>query len=343
MTTPPTLDPERRTMLLAAKLRALVKRRWPEVGAAEATPAAGGVAIHLDGRAWVLVDGTDAAQGFARALLWGLHRRVRELHVLMDRNADVPAVTRQADCFRTPITIWEVVAAELAVLHAEPLEPEPPLDPRAEPFRDPIRSAGADPVVEWGMLSAEVLGVQVARVRTADDGATLEVGIGKHDRLVNQLAWGTRPPAEVLVPVVEAVRQARLSGDPFHPLNQLGRERWLRHRLCQRSGLVGARRLDPIAPPRPLRDLRLPLLAPAVGQGDDGAALLVACSVGFDPTFVPMAAELQAARMPPGTPLILALPERDVHPLTQAAVSDLRAPSSIRTVADDWHREAHGG
>ena len=342
MTTTSALDPERRAMLLVAKLRALVKRGWPEV-TVEPTPAAGGAAIHLDQRAWVLVDGTDAALGFARALLWGLHRRVTELHVLMDRNADVPAVARQAACFRTSITVWEVVGADLAVVHAEPLPSEPPLDPRAEAFRDPILSAGAEPVVEWGMLSAEVFGLQGARVRTAEDGVALEVGIGKHDRLVNQVAWGSRPPAEALAPVVEAAREARLSGDRFHPLNQLARERWLRHRLRRRPGLVGAARLASIAPPRPLGDLRLPLLAPAVGEAGDGAALLVACSVGFDPTFVPMAAELHAARTAPGTPLVLVLPERDVHPLTLAAVNELRGPASIRTVRDDWERDEGAG
>lgn len=211
--------------LLAAKLRSLLKRYWPEAGGAEPAPAAGGVAVQRGEQAWALVDDTDAVRGFSRALLWGLHRGAAELHVLIDESPALGAAARQGACFRTPVAVWAISGAGLARVDPTPLPPEPPLDPRAAPFLAVIEEAGADPVIEWGTLSAEVLGLQVARVCADAEGAWLEIGIGKHDRLGHRLLWGDEPSPEALSRVVAVAVEARRSGDLAHPLNQLGRER----------------------------------------------------------------------------------------------------------------------
>jgi hypothetical protein len=327
-------------MLLAAKLRALLKRYWPEVASVEPTVAAGGMAVHRDGRAWALVDDTDPARGFARALLWALHRDVAEVHVLSEDSPALGAAARQGACFRTPVTVWGVSGAELAQVEVVPLPAEPPLDPRAQPFIPVIESAGAEAVIEWGTLSAEVLGLEVGRVCTDSDGAWLEVGIGKHDRLGHRLLWGNQASVEALSSVVDVAIEARRSGDLAHPLNQLARERWLRRCVLDCPDLIDALRLRPVAPPTPRRDLGVPLLAPVTGTDSEGGALLAACSVGFDPTFVPMAAELHAWRADQITSLVLVLPSRDLRPLIRRAIGDLRAGASLRTVPDDWHRQA---
>jgi hypothetical protein len=65
----------------------------------------------------------------------------------------------------------------------------------------------------------------------------------------------------------------------------------------------------------------------------------VACSVGVDATFVPMAAELAAARarFGPRPDLILVTPSADLHALTRHAVDDLKVPATVVTVADNWY------
>ena len=326
-------------MLLAAKLRALLKRYWAEVASAEPTAAAGGMAVLSDGRAWVLIDDADPGRGFARALLWALHRDAAEVHVLSEDSPALGAAARQAACFRTSVTVWGVSGAEVAQVAAAPLPAEPPLDPRAEPFIPVIESAGAEAVIEWGTLSAEVLGLEVGRVCTDSAGAWLEVGIGKHDRLGHRLLWGDQASAQALSSVVEVAIEARRSGDLAHPLNQLARERWLRRCVLDCPDLINAIRLRPIAPPSPRGDLGIPLLAPATGTDSEGA-LLAACSVGFDPTFVPMAAELHAWRAEQATSLVLVLPSRDLHPLIRRAMGDLRAGASLRAVPEEWHLQA---
>jgi hypothetical protein len=49
-----------------------------------------------------------------------------------------------------------------------PLPLEPPLDPRAEPFVAVIKAAGAEPMIEWGVLSGEILGLEVAALHDPD-------------------------------------------------------------------------------------------------------------------------------------------------------------------------------
>ena len=123
LTTPQPADPARRVRLLAAKLRALLKRHWPDAGGAEPAPAAGGVAVQRGNRASALVDDTDAVRGFSRALLWGLHRGAAELHVRIDDSPALGTAARQGACFRTAVTVWAISGAELAPVERTPLPP----------------------------------------------------------------------------------------------------------------------------------------------------------------------------------------------------------------------------
>src|SRR3982751_5657851 len=117
----PAGDAERRTSLLRVKLRALVTSHRPATAGAKPTSVAEGVALQAEGRAWVLVEEPDGGRGFGRALLWGLHRRCEELHVLMDDPFSADAAARQAACFRMRVTVWSVEGRGLARVEPSPL------------------------------------------------------------------------------------------------------------------------------------------------------------------------------------------------------------------------------
>jgi hypothetical protein len=95
-----------------------------------------------------------------------------------------------------------------------------------------IEEAGADPVIEWGTLSAGILGLQVARVCADADGAWLEIGIGEHDRLGRRLLWGDEPSPEALSGVVNVALEARRTGASPPPRSARPRA-WLRHRVVE--------------------------------------------------------------------------------------------------------------
>src|SRR5436305_1143543 len=212
-------DPELRRRLLGVKLGAPVRARWGEADRAP-SPLPAGSALTEAARGWVLV-GVDPERALGGALAWGWRQKVEELHVLVDTAGG--GLARRAGFFRPTPSVWAVDGRDLTMAEAVPLPEEPELPLETEVFADVIRGAGAEVVVEHGILRGEVLGLEVARV---EDGRLL-VGVGKHDREAHLLAHPDREAAEGLVATVDAVRQYRRSGVGAHPANQLSVERWL--------------------------------------------------------------------------------------------------------------------
>ena len=68
---------------------------------------------------------------------------------------------------------------------------------------------------------------------------------------------------------------------------------------------------------------------------DTGRPLVVVCSVGIDLDLVPTAADIRSAHDPDAR-LVLAVPERDDHPVTRALAQLLREPADIIPIAGDW-------
>ena len=147
---------------------------------------------------------------------------------------------------------------------------------------------------------------------------------------------GDLPATEALAAAVRTVAEHRRPGAEPHPLNRLARERWLRRVLVEHPERVGARHLAPADSPVVLDDLGKSAPAPAAGVDQEGAPLLVVCSVGIDLDLVPAAAD---ARLADGSEprLVLAVPPRDDHPVTRQLVAELVVPVDIVTVDDPSH------
>ena len=111
-------------------------------------------------------------------------------------------LARRAAAFTNPPTIWLVDGTSLTQASPAPLPPEPVFDPDVAPFADVIRAAGAEPVVERGVLRGEVLGLEVARALVDEHGPMLEVGVGKHDRQAQGMVHGDEPTDRGLARVV---------------------------------------------------------------------------------------------------------------------------------------------
>ena len=331
------LDPERRVQLLGAKLSALVAERW---GTDERTPSTfpRGTALHDGGgRGWVLPDGaSDVSRTLGPALFWAARHDVTELHLLVDDADEAAALARRAGELTLDVTVWSVDGRPL--VEAAPAPPpvlDPPLPPEAEAFVDVLRAAGAEPVAERGVLVGEVLGLEVARVVVDEDGAFLEVGVGKHDRHAQSLLHGDRPPAAALADAVAFVASHRRPGAAPHPLNRLAPERWLRSRVVADPSLVGAAQLWPVSSPVVRDDLRKSAPAPAAGTDASGAPLLVVCSTGIDLDLVPAAADARL-RDGRGARLLLAIPRRDDLPVTRALAAALTDPAEVVPVPENW-------
>ena len=300
----------------------------------------GPVAVATDGQHGVVLPGERGRRGLAigPALAWAAKAGVPgALHVLVDADnghddaGAAGVAARHATYFRDPPAVWRVVGAEL-----EPVDPAPfpaPLEPAAADLLAvaPLREAGAEVVVEHGVVGAELDGLEVGRVVDS----RLELGVGKHDRAAAAMMETIRDPGDLLVGIVGTVRRHRQSGARPHLLNRLARERWLRSALVAEPALVDAAELRPVEPPIARTDLVEPMPAVAVGRRRDGTPLVVACSVGVDLNLVPLAADVRARDLPGGE-LVLVTPVRDQYSSTRAVAARLLRPAELVAQEGPW-------
>jgi len=330
------LDPGQRTRLLHAKLRSLVASNPALTTGEAASPVEfpNGAAL-LDGdRALVLVD-DQPHRALGAVLAWAQARDAREVHVLVDDGAGVLA--RRAALFAEPPSIWKVDGN--GTTPAAPTAPSPVATPPATALDlvGALHDAGLEIVIEHGEVRGELRGLELARVAVDDRGARIEVGVGRHDREAFAMVHGDVPTADALRAVADEVRRHRRPGDLTHPLARLAPERWLRHTLVREPALAGAAALEPVESTVARANLKDPAAAIAVGVDEAGHPIVVASSVGVDLDLVPAAADARAA-LAPSARLVLALPARDVLPVTERLAASLRAPAEIAVVPDDFRR-----
>jgi len=326
---------ERRAQLRALKLQTLVRDHF---GAPDGTPRPfpTGAALVRDGEGWVLLE-DEPASGLGGALAWATRQGVDRLHVLTESDAGLLA--RRAAAFSPAPDVWQVDGRALLPADPEPRPTPPELPAAAAALRPVIVVAGAEPVEEHGVLSGEVLGLEVCRAMVDDDplpsgepGARLDVGIGAHDREAFRLVHGDGPVDAALAQVVAEVAAHRRPGAAPHALNRLARERALRHRLMDDPSLVGLTSLLPAPPPVPRTNLADAVPCVALGTDGSGAPVVVVCSAGIDLDLVPFAADARDALAGPEARLLLAVPEGDDHPVTRELAARLTVPAEVVAV-----------
>lgn len=292
----------------------------------------GGAALRRGPTGWVLAE-ERPERALGGALIWATRSGVEHLHLLVEGEEQAGVLARRAGAFRPPPQVWTISGRTLVPAVAAPPRTRQEEVEAGHGFEAMFASAGADVVVEHGVLVAEVLGLEVARVV---DGR-LDVGVGKHDREAQRLVHADRPPEESLRAAVAAVRELRRPDAPVHEMNRLARERWLRSIVIARPEMVGAVSLTPLPEPVRREGLRMAAPAPAAGFDGEGRPVVVVCSTGIDVDLVPTAADARIGH-DPAARLVLVVPEGDDHPVTRELAAALADPAEVVTVPGDWRR-----
>jgi hypothetical protein len=320
-----------------AKLNALVGAHWGAEAKAQATeasfPHGAGLRPNIKGGpAYVLVE-TATHRSLGGVLAWAVRHEAGDVHMLAETSDETAALlTRRAQAFAQPPRVWRVDAPTIEEVAPAPYDPPPELSTTARPWADVMRKAGLEPVVEFGVLTGELRGLEVARVV---DGR-LEVGVGTQDRRARQEVQADRDPEVQLAEIVKLIGTFRTPEGSAHLANSLAPERWLRTVLVARPNLVGAAWLAPVPPPVRRSDLRARGAALAAGVDRDGSPLVVAASVGIDLDLVPEAADGRRARGDETTRLLLAVATADDHPRTRQLAALLKEPAEVVTIPSDW-------
>jgi hypothetical protein len=337
-------------LLNRAKLRAIARAAGAQLGPDHDVVEFGPGAALVAGRsAWVLltadgVAGIESGCGLGAAIIWARRAGTDELHVVAERGAGVMA--RRAVAFSMPIHVHEISGGDVQEAIPAPFAAAPPPSPDHLELVPVIVAAGADAVVEGGIVLGEVRGLEVCRVVDGAPGAgpRLEVGIGAHDRRAFAMIHGDVPAADALGGVVATVTAVRGPGLPPHPLQRLAAERLLRWRLQQDPASVGLATLHPADPPVPRRNLVERTSCVGTGERPDGATVAVVCSVGVDLDVIPYAADARLAEGGGGEPgvgmgecrrspeVIVAVPARDALAATRELAGALRHSVTLATV-----------
>lgn len=340
----------RRAGLLAAKLRALVTDGWPEA-AHQPRPFPAGAAVVDGPTGWALVDeqtvdadpmdtSDDAAPRLPHGWLggtvvWASRQGVTELHVIADTMA--PTDAARASVLARPPVLWRSVGRSLQRVVATDRPVVEPVDRRLLSLIPVIEAAGADAVVEHGVLRGEVLGLEVARAEFDADGGEprLVVGVGRHDQLAQAMMHGTADVEAALADAVGAVSGWRRADAAPHPANQLARSRWLRWVLIRRPDLVGASSLAPLAGIEPPR-LKVPAPAMMLGEAVDGSPMVVAASVGID-LDAPIVAAVIGREVADGpASVVVVVPEGDAVPALRLVCEQVTPHVELRVVPAGW-------
>jgi hypothetical protein len=289
------------------------------------------VGLVVDDCAWVLITGR-YERSLGPALMWALRKNATSLKLLLSERAGVLA--RIATHFDFAIEVFELDAAGVARAAAPKSAEKIEVSVADEMYAEFIKSAGAEVVREHGVISGEVCGLEVCRVVRATsasdlDGAgesELEIGVGAHDRETFKLLHGRTATVESLRKVIAEVAARRAVGAQVHPLNQLARERMLRHYVCLSPQLVGAKSLQPAQPPIARTNLKDVVPCCAVGVSLTGEKMIVIFNVGVDPDVVSFGADARG-QINASADLVFAMPTRDIVPAVEQIAQMLRRPA----------------
>jgi len=152
------VDTERRSRLLALKLRALIREHLglsadPEGRVEVFAP---GAAFVTTDAVWLLIDG-NAARALGGVLAWGTKFEL-PIHLVVENDSGLLA--RRAALFDVDITVWHADERVLLPALAEPHLPTTQAKPEHLAFTELIQSSGADALVEHGIVVGEVRGLE---------------------------------------------------------------------------------------------------------------------------------------------------------------------------------------
>jgi len=232
----------------------------------------------------------DGRHALGPALAWAGRRDVRELHLLIDH--DGGDLARRARLLGGAASVWRMAGDRAEPVEASPRSPETGPPPDIGHLVAVIERHGLEAVAEHGVVTAELSGLEIARIEDRGDGPRIEVGVGRFDREAGELLRQHHDVDARMADALLEVGPYRQRGAEPHPVNRLSRERWLRSIAVADPTAVDLVELRPVSPARPRPDLRQAVAAPGVGRDQHGARVLVLFSAGVDLDVVPHAAEL---------------------------------------------------
>jgi len=328
-------DEQPSSNLLVAKLRALSRSGLGvELEAVRSVPggAFGTTATTDQHTMAVCLAESEPSRSLGPALVAFAESAADRLHMLC--SADAAIVARRASQFSSKIWVWDLVGEEL--VRAAPASDSEVVVPAAE-LVDLVADLivlGVEPVFEHGVLTGELMGLEVVRAERDGESWQLRFGVGDFDRDTFAMIHGRDPASTAMSKVVETVSAHRRPGAKPHVLNRISAERWLRAVLIETPARISLQYLAVAEPPIRRTGLREVVPAVAVGKRN-GTEVVVVTSCGIDLDLIPFAADARR-RLLPQAPLLVVISERDAHRVTRELAATMNDPAELIVIDNDW-------
>lgn len=276
-----------------------------------------------------LTQGQTRVSVHAAALAW-LAARTTSSSGLVDRLAVVDSIRPDVTARILSATTLDTLVVDATTSESKAAAPAPHLamvSPSSEhlSFAGMFRDAGADVVIEHGVVAGEVIGLEVARVVQENGQACVQIGVGVHDRETFRMLNGAVATLEQMREVVRVVATHRAVGAPKHPLNLLATERALRHRTLLKPERIGCRSLEVVEPPYPRANLKDAVPCCATGIDLEGRDCVVVFTSGVDLDAIPFAVDARS-RLSSHARLLVVAEARNIIPLQSKIASLFRVP-----------------
>lgn len=339
------LEPERKAALVALRAAALTRDHFHvEIPVSDwSTFGSTGAAAACAGRIFVFPAASDSLS-LGAALAWATAHNPTSLDLVFGPEEDrarLGVVARAAQPFAVEVHVFHMEASALVPVSPAPYDTSVPPSHEALLLGEILQDAGCEVIVENGQVIGEIRGLEVARVvepsfdAGAGTHARIEVGIGRFDREAFALLHAGLSAPEALAQVIAQVSEIRRANAEPHPLNRLGRERWLRSQLIRQPSLVGATNLRAVPSAVARGGLRENAVAVAVGSTTNGTELVVATSTGVNLEAVVDAADSRALHAPEAM-LYLVVPPKDDFAVTRRILNLLDQPGQVLLIEGEW-------
>jgi hypothetical protein len=312
--------------LASVKLRAIAPTLGFDASTADERDFAYGAGL-VSGTRGALYVTREHIRSIGPTLLWMLKHQLTEIDLVIEGDGGIPA--RRAQALTCGLRVWQLQNGKLERAQPTPHLPKVEVPQSHEQFAATIQNCGALPVREHGVLTGEVLGLEVCRVVDTQDGPRLEVGVGAIDRETFQLVNSHRTIEDSLTEVVGIVRAHRSPGAPHHPLGKMAGERLLRHRVINEPSLIGAATLKPAEPPIPRGGMRETTPCVATGTDLDGNPIVVVLTDTVDVDIIGFGVDALTREGPNATLLVITFAGNVTSAMRQVASEVLRQLAPI--------------
>jgi hypothetical protein len=289
------------------------------------------VAAVADDTLWVLEsDQTTGVAAMSAALAWLVSRSVGTVSRLALIARHAPGVAaRRLQNVGVASRVFEIVEHGIV-----PVEPAPHLPfvepvPRHVKLAEMFTLAGADIVVEYGVVAAEVAGLEVARITEEDGVPTIRIGVGIHDQETFRLMHGDTATVDQLRDVVGTVGDRRKPGAAPHPLNLLARERAMRHQASLDPSSLGLKELFVAEPPVRRMNLKDDVPCCAIGRDSVGEPVVATFASGVNLDLVPFAVDARD-RLLPGARVVVVTESRNIIAVQRRIAGLVGTPVEFR-------------